>query len=57
MLGSKLGWILAGRTQESARETEAVEQNMLEITCGTEIQRETSLFTTMDKALPEKDQI
>ena len=31
-----------------------VEQNMLVITCGTDVQRETSLFTNVDKSMPVK---
>ena len=54
MLGSKLGLILPGRTQGSAEKTEAVEQNMLAIKCGSEIQGEISLFTSLDKSLPVK---
>ena len=52
MLGSKVGWILAGRTSDEGEEM--VEQNMLVITCGTDVQRETSLFTNVDKSLPVK---
>ena len=52
ILGSKVGWILAGRT--SGEGEEMVEQNMLVITCGTDVQRETSLFTIVDKSLPVK---
>ena len=52
MLGSKVGWILAGRTSDEGEEM--VEQNMLVITCGTDVQRETSLFTNVDKSVPVK---
>ena len=52
MLGSKLGWILAGRASDDAKE--AVEQSMLVITYGTEIQRETSLLMKVDTSLPTK---
>ena len=31
-----------------------VERNMLVITCGTDVQRETKLFTNVDKSLPVK---
>ena len=41
MLGSKAGWILAGRISDEREEM--VEQNMFVITCGTDVQRETSL--------------
>lgn len=52
MLGSKLGWILAGRTSDSVKET--TEQSLLVITYGTEIEKETNLFTCADKSLPTK---
>ena len=52
MLGSKLGWILAGRTSESVKTTE--EQSLLVLTYGNEIERNTNVFTAVDKALPTK---
>ena len=52
MLGSKLGWILAGRTSESVKTTE--EQSLLELTYGNKIERNTHVFTAVDKALPTK---
>ena len=52
MLGSKLGWILAGRTSESVKTTE--EQSLLVLTYGKEIERNTNVFTAVDKALPTK---
>ena len=52
MLGSKLGWILSGRTSEITNDT--TESSMLIMTYGTEIQKETSMFTEVDKSLPLK---
>ena len=43
MLGSKLGWILAGRTTETVENT--AEPSMLIITYGTDINKETTLMT------------
>ena len=52
MLGSKLGWILAGRTTETVENT--AEPSMLILTYGTDINRETTLMTHADKSLPMK---
>ena len=52
MLGSKLGWILAGRTSDSFKE--ATEPSLLILTYGSEMRKETSLFTEVDKSLPLK---
>ena len=52
MLGSKLGWILSGRTSEITYDT--TETNMLIMTYGTEVRRETSMLTTVDESLPLK---
>ena len=52
MLGSKLGWILSGRTSENV--SNITETGMLILTYGTEIQRESSLLTCADKSLPLK---
>ena len=52
MLGSKLGWILSGRTSEITNDT--TESSMLIMTYGTEIQKEASMFTEADKSLPLK---
>ena len=52
MLGSKLGWILAGRTPDSFKE--ATEPSLLILTYGSEMRKETSLFTEADKSLPLK---
>ena len=50
MLGSKLGWILAGRTSETAEEK--AEPSMLILTYGSEIARETAMLTGMDRSHP-----
>ena len=52
MLGSKLGWILAGRTAETVEN--AAEPSMLILTYGTDINRETTLMTHADYSLPLK---
>ena len=52
MLGSKLGWILSGRTAEITIDT--TEASMLILTYGAEVQTETSMFTEVDKSLPLK---
>ena len=52
MLGSKLGWILAGRTSDSFKE--ATEPSLLILTYGSEMRKETSLFTEADKSPPLK---
>ena len=52
MLGSKLGWILAGRTTEIVENTS--EPSMLVVTYGTDITRETTLMTQADHSLPMK---
>ena len=52
MLGSKLGWNLAGRTSDSVETTE--EQCLLVVTYGNEIERNTTVFTKTDAALPTK---
>ena len=52
MLGSKLGWILAGRTSDSFNET--TEPSLLILTYGSEIRKETNLFTEAEKSLPLK---
>ena len=52
MLGSKLGWILAGRTAETVENT--AEPSMLILTYGTDINRETTLMTHADYSLPLK---
>ena len=52
MLGSKLGWILAGRTSDTVKTTE--EQSLLVVTYGNEIERNTTVFTKTDAALPTK---
>ena len=50
MLGSKLGWILAGRTSDTVKTTE----EQLMITYGNEIERITTVFTKTDAVLPTK---
>lgn len=52
MLGSKLGWILTGRTSELIEDKE--EHSLSVLTYGTEIERETNVFTCADKYLPIK---
>ena len=52
VLGSKLGWILAGRTAETVENT--AEPSMLILTYGTDINRETTLMTHTDYSLPLK---
>lgn len=52
MLGSKLGWILSGRTSEAADNAE--EPSMLILTYGTDVNRETTLVTHMDESLSLK---
>ena len=49
MLWSKLGWILAGRTSDSIQTTE--EQSLLVITYGTDIGRQTNVFTPVDNVV------
>ena len=52
MLGSKFGWILSGRTSEIRNETS--EASMLIMTYGTEVRKETSMYTEVDRSLPLK---
>ena len=52
MLGSKLGWILSGRTSENV--SNITETGMLILPYGTEIQRESPMLTCADKSLPLK---
>ena len=52
MLGSKLGWILSGRTSENV--SNIPETGMLILTYGNEIQRESSMLTQADKSPPLK---
>ena len=52
MLGSKLGWILVGRTPDHFKE--ATEPSLLILTYRSEMRKETSLFTEADKSLPWK---
>ena len=52
MLGSKLVWILAGKTPGSIQTTE--EQNLLVIIYGTDIGRQTNVFTPVDNVVPTK---
>ena len=52
MLGSKLGWILTGRTSELIEDKK--EHSLSVLTYGTEIERETNVFTCADKYLPIK---
>ena len=54
MLGSKLGWILAGRTPEPDKKNE---HSLLVVTYGTTIERETNLSTCADKSLPTKQDV
>ena len=51
LLGSKLGWILTGRTTESCSETS--ESSMLILTYGNNISR-TAVYTSADATLPTK---
>ncbi|MEW8544133.1 MAG: DUF1759 domain-containing protein, partial [Candidatus Thiodiazotropha sp.] len=51
MLASRLGWILTGRTTESAEDTP--QQSMLIMTYSSNTQKETSLLTP-DRSLPVK---
>ena len=55
MLGSKLGWILSGRTSEIIERT--VEPNMLILTHGKGIESETTFLTCLDKSLPTKPNV
>ena len=52
LLGSKLGWILSGRTSEIMEET--TESAMLMLIHGKEVNKETSFLTSVDKSLPQK---
>ena len=52
MLGSKLGWILSGRTSESTENAE--EPSMLILSYGADVNRETTLITHVDDSLPLK---
>ena len=49
MLGSKLGWILAGRTSEFVKTTE--EQSLLVLTYGNEIERNTNVLYMLGSKL------
>ena len=55
MLGSKLGWILSGRTSETVENT--AEPSMFILTYGTDVNRETTLITHTDSSLPLKHMI
>ena len=57
MLGSKLGWILSGRTSELVERT--TESNMLIslLTHGKRIDSETTFLTGLDKSLPMKPNV
>lgn len=55
MLGSKLGWILSGRTSELVEST--TEPSMLILTHGKGIDNETTFMTCMDKSLPTKPNV
>ena len=50
MLGSKLGWILSGRTSEIVENS--TESSMLIMTHGKRIDNETTFLTCLDKSLP-----
>lgn len=52
MLGSKLGWILSGRTSEITNETN--EASMLIMTYGVKVGKETSMLTAVDQSFPLK---
>ena len=54
MLGSKLSWILAGRTPKPDQKKE---YSLLVVTYGTTIERETHLSTFADKSLPTKQDV
>ena len=55
MLGSKLGWILSGRTYEIVERT--MEPSMLILTHGKGIDNETTFMTCLDKSLPTKPNV
>ena len=55
MLGSKLGWILSGRTSEIVEKT--MEPSMLILTHGKGIENETTFMTCLDKSLPTKPNV
>ena len=52
MLGSKLGWILSGRTTEITNDI--TEASMIIMTYGTQVQTETALLTDIDKPFSSK---
>ena len=52
MLGSKLGWILSGRTSEIVENS--TESSMLIMTHGKGIDNETTFLTCLEKSLPMK---
>ena len=52
LLESKLGWLLSGRT--SNNDIKRQESSLLVLTYGTDIERETDIFTSADKSLPVK---
>ena len=52
MLGSKLGWILSGRTSEITNETN--EASMLIMTYGVAVRKETPMLTVADQSFPLK---
>lgn len=55
LLGSKLGWILSGRTSETV--TNITESSMLILTYGIDIPKETSMLSCVDKSLPLKPNV
>ena len=55
MLGSKLGWILSGRTSEIVENS--TESSMLIMTHGKGIDNETTFLTCLDKSLPMKSNL
>lgn len=50
--GSKLGWILAGGPSDSIQTTE--EQSLLVVTYGTDVGRQTNVFTPVNNVVPTK---
>ena len=55
MLGSKLGWVLSGRTSKIVENS--TESSMLIMTHGKGIDNETTFPTCLDKSLPMKSNL
>lgn len=54
LLGSRLGWILTGRTSDTSSDNKAT---LFVLTYGSDIERETSIYTEVDEVVPKKPAI